>query len=384
MLCPEVWNFKAPGHRIELHAGKDNVIIGNNLKVDDVTSDDVKDAIKRPSDTISSHYFNHSVSVTFPNTSNIPESFNQIILEDSDYYRVDGLSAVDLINKEFIEAFVKKGELNLLTIGRRVDVDDLVAVLPTGHLLLSLVRASYQSLGIEGKPSYFERREPSRYVVRIDLKDEKLTPGKKYYERIQNSLDRLHKLKFDVILAWDPPEERVCPSSVAAWLEKRSYAVSVCRQRANKRIQLTANYIPMLEDGCNYDEFFEWLGLFSIDGNLTNNGQEAEYVSSYQCPKPREVVGQISYLQCTGFFTRRKLLKIHELFREYASARGETLPWCSLDVQGFADSPVSWGMKEHSYYMDGDNSYTIVLNPAKGSYVLRRCTSSNRKPKIKQ
>ena len=42
-------------------------------------------------------------------------------------------------------------------------------------------------------------------VVTIDLKDEKLTPGKKYYERIHNSLDKLLDLKFDVIVSWDPP-----------------------------------------------------------------------------------------------------------------------------------------------------------------------------------
>ena len=55
------------------------------------------------------------------------------------------------------------GALSLLSIGVRIDVDDVAAITPNGHLVLNLVRESYQQLGIEGKPTVFERKDYSRY-----------------------------------------------------------------------------------------------------------------------------------------------------------------------------------------------------------------------------
>lgn len=107
-------------------------------------------------------------------------------------------------------------------------------------------------------------------------------------------------------------------------------------------------------------------------------------MSSYKNSNPKMEVGQVQYLQFTGFFTRQKIEKIFNTLREYATANNETLPWCSLDVQGFADSPVSWGLKEHNFYTDGDNSYTFVLRPRDDGYILRKSLSSNNKPKITQ
>lgn len=37
------------------------------------------------------------------------------------------------------------------------------------------------------------------------------------------------------------------------------------------------------------------------------------------------------------------------------------LPWISLTVHGFDDSPVSWASHEHGFRDNGDNLYTFVL-----------------------
>lgn len=55
------------------------------------------------------------------------------------------------------------GELTLLSIKNKIDVDNVIAITPTGHLILSLLRDTYQKLGIEGKPTFFERKNYSRY-----------------------------------------------------------------------------------------------------------------------------------------------------------------------------------------------------------------------------
>jgi len=102
---------------------------------------------------------------------------------------------------------------------------------------------------------------------------------------------------------------------------------------------------------------------------------EDDYVNTYQCPSPLRYVGQMQYLQWTGFFTRQKIQEIYNVLKRYILSR-DTLPWISLDIQGFADSPISFDLKEHTFFTDGDNSYTIVFRP-KNKVVIRRNLSSN-------
>lgn len=83
----------------------------------------------------------------------------------------------------------------------------------------------------------------------------------------------------------------------------------------------------------------------------------------------------MQYLQWTGFFTRRKIQQAYDALKKYVLSRN-ALPWVSLDIQGFADSPISFNLREHMFFTDGDNSYTIVFRP-KGDAVVRRSLSSN-------
>lgn len=62
-------------------------------------------------------------------------------------------------------------------------------------------------------------------------------------------------------------EEKLCPSSVAAWFHNRGYSVSVCHVQPIRRTEYSLE-IPVLHDSYNLNNFFEWLGLFSVDGKL--------------------------------------------------------------------------------------------------------------------
>ena len=44
-----------------------------------------------------------------PDTINVSEVITDALNEDCDYYKVEDIHVCDLFNKEFIEAFVKKG-----------------------------------------------------------------------------------------------------------------------------------------------------------------------------------------------------------------------------------------------------------------------------------
>ncbi|XP_015603969.1 ribonuclease P protein subunit p40 [Cephus cinctus] len=360
MLCPEVWDFKAPQHYFKVeHAN----YLTKDLPV-----------------TIKTHYFNHSVSVVLPDTVSIPEDLPNSLLEDTDYYRIEALNTSELVCKEFIEAFIKKGELSLLSIGKKIDLHNSIAITPTGHLIISLVHEDFQKLGLEGTPSFFDRKVQTRHVVTIDLKEENFTPGKKNYERVRESLEKRLPEKFVAIVAWDPPDEKLCPSSIGAWFHSRGYSVSLCQQKFIRRSEYSIK-VPIIEEHANYDKLFEWLGVFSIGGDLVN-GKDGDYVNTYQCPEPAVLVGQVQYLQWTGFFTRKQIENIYKVLTNYTRTR-ERLPWSSLDVQGFEDCPVSWRLKEHTFTINGDNSYTMILQPS-GEYLLRTSLCSNNKSRAFQ
>jgi len=116
MLCPEVWNFEPPPHfTATLH-----------LDMIKLKKSDVPTVVKN-------HYFNHSVNNFFQNLASlqddtltirtlymqisvvlpdtvVPQNLYNCLLEDTDYYRINKLRVSDLLNMEFIEAFVKKGK----------------------------------------------------------------------------------------------------------------------------------------------------------------------------------------------------------------------------------------------------------------------------------
>jgi len=116
MLCPEIWNFEPPPHfTATLH-----------LDMIKLKKSDVPTVVKN-------HYFNHSVNNFFQNLASlqndiltirtlyiqisvvlpdtvVPQNLYNCLLEDTDYYRINKLRVSDLLNMEFIEAFVKKGK----------------------------------------------------------------------------------------------------------------------------------------------------------------------------------------------------------------------------------------------------------------------------------
>jgi ribonuclease P/MRP protein subunit RPP40 len=365
MLCPEVWNFSSPACNFKFRRGNFNEIK------------------EHCSDVIDLHYFNYLVSVVLPDTINVSEVITNALNEDCDYYKVEDIHVCNLINKEFIEAFVKKGLLTVLSDGTNIDTDDCVAVTPTGHLVLSLNRQTYQELGIDGKPSFFSRLKPNRYVVDLDLKEPHFTPGKKFYNRVQQQLRENTQLKFNLLMAWDPPEEKICPSSIAAYFASRGHKVLLCQPRFSRQVSYNVKvpeFFPDDGDDNSALELMEWLGAFSIGADL-NSGAADNYLNTYLCPLPTNEFGAAVLLQWTGYFTYSQIHRLFDELRKYVSQR-TSLPWVSLYVQGFADSPVSWGLKEHQFYTNGDNNYVLFLHPS-GSYLACSYISSNNRPKSK-
>ncbi|KAG5314887.1 RPP40 protein, partial [Pseudoatta argentina] len=350
MLCPETWNFEPLPHYTTI------------LHLDVMKNANAIELVK-------SHYFNHSISMVLPDTVTVPQNLHNCLSKDTDYYRINKLHVNDLLNIEFIEAFVKKGNCSTY----RKSVKSKCAQLLATHDC-----SNFPYIFLYKLLCFFFHCTST--VVRINLTNENFIPGKKNYERIRIALEERLTQKFDVIVSWDPPDISMCPSSIAAWFYARNYNVCLCCQKFSQKIKYSLT-IPTYEDTCNNTDidFFEWLGVFSIDGDLSTK-REDNYANTYQCPSPLIHVKQVQYLQWTGFFTRQKIQEVYNVLKQYVLSR-DTLPWISLDIQGFADSAISFDLKEHMFLTDGDNSYTIVFHP-KGKVVIRRNLSSNSKIKV--
>ncbi|XP_069694723.1 ribonuclease P protein subunit p40-like isoform X1 [Periplaneta americana] len=364
MLCPEVWKFSPSANNFKFKSGRfdEGKIQCSNL--------------------MDFHYYNHLVQVVLPDALSVPETIKNLLIEDCDYYVIEDVVINELINKEFIEAFVKKGQLTALSDGMKIDADDCVALTPSGELVLSLNKQTYQELGLEGRASIFSRVKQDRYVVILDLKKQHFTPGKKNYDRVCECLTNNARLNMNLLVTWKPPEERICPSSVAAYFSSRGYRVRQCEPKFVKQIAYNVR-VPVYNDSNNDEdalELMEWLGAFSIGADL-KEGDTGDFLNSYQYPLENVDVGAVVQMQWRGYFTASQIHALFDELRRYVSQRS-SIPWVSLYVQGFADSPINWGLKEHQFYTNGDNSYVIFLKP-NNRYLTCSYISPSKRPKSK-
>lgn len=149
MLCPEVWRFPAPSHEIVQKTGTVRLQLSGR--------DPIRNGIRV-------HPFNQSITVVLPDVSSIPVEL-ETALADSDHYLLRNVSLKSLINRTFIEGFVKLGKFYAVSFRTRLDTDDCVAVAPPGTLLLHLNKETFQTLGLEGQVSEFARKRNSKYAL---------------------------------------------------------------------------------------------------------------------------------------------------------------------------------------------------------------------------
>ncbi|KAG8319420.1 Ribonuclease P protein subunit p40 [Homalodisca vitripennis] len=102
------------------------------------------------------------VTVILPDTVLVPEELNTALTKDSEYYKVDQLPIHRFLDKQFINFFVKSGQLFALSVGTQLDTDDCAAATPCGHLVLNLRKDTYNTLGLQGTQSKFSTE---RYAV---------------------------------------------------------------------------------------------------------------------------------------------------------------------------------------------------------------------------
>ncbi|BFZ12765.1 hypothetical protein BsWGS_15804 [Bradybaena similaris] len=315
-------------------------------------------------------YFNHALTVIVPGVNVVPTPVVECF-SDQLAYRLHRLPLYRLIEMPFVQAFVKKGAVHMMSINTKLDTGDCVAVTPTGWLLLHLTKDTYEELGLEARKQTHSEKISDIYVVHINLLADHFRPGKKGYNRVMWCLkDRLN-LEFDFLVAWEPHDDSVCSSSMGVYFTEKCLKVERVGQEKTSRAftslpcpKIDATQPEGSEDGCHYQEVFEWMGAIACGIDMTSEGIGADsYTSTFTCPDPKYNCPRGCVFQVSGFITPRTVLKVWNALRDYTTCHPESLP-TSLTVHGFADSCVSYKLVPHQFYVSGDNIYSFLLLPA--------------------
>ncbi|PIK37595.1 putative ribonuclease P protein subunit p40 isoform X2 [Apostichopus japonicus] len=264
------------------------------------------------------------VEVMLPGCESLPDVIQDISPDLDSYYLVKRLPVVELVKEEFVKEILRKGHFTGISVGTRVDNHTVVAVLPSGHLILSVDKDLYQELGLSGKPSKYTGRNATRFVVEIDLFNANHSNGKKQYNRVLWSLkDRLN-LTFNFIFSWEPINEekvnfmqltRLWDKYVLEDLSIVSHTIQKTQTTVVPKLSHNQSLVSTPGDGQDVSSIYEYIGTISCDANQS--------------------------------FVKSDAL----------------VPWAALTVHGFDDSPVSWWRKEHGFHKNGCNLYTILILP---------------------
>ncbi|XP_022108715.1 ribonuclease P protein subunit p40-like isoform X1 [Acanthaster planci] len=343
---------------------------------------------------VKDHYFNHAVEICFPCCDLLPHAIQTSSPDLQDYLVIKQLPLAELTNANFIEKFVKTGRLYILSTGQNIDTHNVVAILPTGRLVLSVNKDTYQELGLEGKPSQFEKpRKVTKYCVEVNLVGESFCKGKRSYERVQWCFKERLDLTFDFLMAWQPNDQDQSLDLLSSFWSNK-YECRRARQR-HDHFQMRNQCVPVIDSSrlfphqykptqdpsltngssqgdsadevrsCDASEVYEWLGAVACQCNCT--GTSDDFVNTYQCPEPSQVSSAV-YHRWSGLITSETILHMLDVLRLEVQCRH--VPWAALTVHGFADSPVSWVNREHGFHKYGNNLYTFVIFPKEQRYWL--------------
>ncbi|XP_062385193.1 ribonuclease P protein subunit p40 [Sardina pilchardus] len=310
---------------------------------------------------VSKHFFNYKVSIVIPECASLPASIGGVINSFNSHYRVRDLPLYKLLEENIIEKVVKKGHFYALSYNTRIDEDNTIAFLPTGQLILSVDKDTYEQLGLEGKPSQYKHRKVLRYVVTVDLTDKLMSPGAKGHQRLMTSLKEWVPMKCDLLISCKMTAADGDGGALRTLLSQ--YSFEECRP-ALQTWTLKETPCPSLlssdlhgEKSCDPHHFLEWLGAVSMDISCDN--EASSFLSTYICPEPQSIMNQGILCSITGFLTPEDIYSLLLELRRYFD-EPKFASWLSMTVYGFMDSPVSWGTTEHGFLKGGENFYNFV------------------------
>ncbi|KYO35506.1 ribonuclease P protein subunit p40 isoform X1 [Alligator mississippiensis] len=308
------------------------------------------------------HAYNCRVSFLIPECGVLPEPLKSVTTDMGEYYLVKNLPLHELVAQEFISAFVKTGSCYALSYNTRIDQDNTAALLPTGKLILSVDKDTYEELGLQGRPSRYSGKKIMRYIITIDLTDSAFHSDSKKYKRVLWALRDKKPLEFDFLLSWH--HTGADGSTLMSYFSKHQIQahqpkITFSTLRNLQCPVLCSNELQgKPEESCSAQELFEWLG--AVFSNVELDNKSFSFVSTYCCPEPSTMMDQAYLCTITGFILPEKIIQLLDQLCAYFDDP-KLAQWVTLTVHGFADSPVSWRENEHGFQKGGENLYNFVV-----------------------
>uniref|UniRef100_A0A182MVH4 Uncharacterized protein n=1 Tax=Anopheles culicifacies TaxID=139723 RepID=A0A182MVH4_9DIPT len=312
------------------------------------------------------HPLKRMVSVVIP--ANEPQCLlgleSDFAVDSCTLYRVRKFPVMEMLRKEFAEAFIKRGTLYAVSSNASIQSEDCATITPAGELIMSLHYQAVQKL--QGNFNISVRsRNGLKSVIKIDLKS---SDARKQLKEAT--------LTFDMTLRWIPPDNKhftnneggtVRASSIAKYLRNIcNLDVEDVVAGCNKVLRYDEP-IPMMDvnnlssddtgqTSCTNDDLLEYIGMLALDCVT----MPIECVSSYMVDEPQQRTDTVSVFHREGLITSeeidRAVVRLAKLVDEC-----RTIPWVGLHVQGFPNVPLDFVNHGRSGVdWNYDSAYTMI------------------------
>lgn len=363
---------------------------------------------------VNSHFFAKRVECFFPGDGSSPQlkQCRELLSAPQYFYYTVRCPLKAILTQDFINRHIRtKGTHSFYALscpeefcgtgsvypGRECQAfSNRFAVLPSGKLVLSLDRDTYQQLGLEGTtPKYWKHSSSSsssnngdseRRVV-VDLSAPSFVPGKPLHDRVLWCLseERVSEVAFHccfINASTGAAEEIDFGEGITAEkktlslqeealkdvLQPRASALRVVPSTASKGMQSDVRSLHL------------WAGLLAVRADPVVNYRRHElsdfisvgdaHTSRRDDYLTRAGDETISYTRASGCSLVARgfvpsLTVARLLAAAVAAARAEG-SWNVILSWGFPNAPVSWGEgSEHSDFLGGDNNTIVFTGPEK-------------------
>ncbi|KAJ2714696.1 hypothetical protein H4R19_001590 [Coemansia spiralis] len=312
---------------------------------------------------LETHPFNHRLTIIAPiGAIGVEKVLGAHI---GSYFRIQ-LKLSDLIDPAFVANYVKDKELVALSADRLIDADDVFAIDGRGKLVLSLTKDTYEVLGLAGRPAAFPLKRGARFIVEIDLLDERMDPAKKHFQRVHARLAAVLDEPVDFVMA-------LCDAESGHTLNLDIPGATVCAPQVAAQT-LAGAAVPAIPDEflavqCQDDvwaeqaqDLFEWIGLAAAGAQALVPGAVDPEACTYCAPEP-SAMADLAVCSVTGFIPPRAIAAAVGALLAEAQATGAVFYVC---VWGHEDAPVSWGAAEHGFLTSGEHMCAQAYIPPQG------------------
>lgn len=117
---------------------------------------------------VEDHYFNHQIEICLPienNSKEFEKIMNQILEFEKDHFYYIGKTCLKDIVQDAYTHFQKGCQVYSISLSTQIDVSNTFVILPTGVLILSLTKDTYEKLGLQGRKGEFN----DKYIVEVNF-----------------------------------------------------------------------------------------------------------------------------------------------------------------------------------------------------------------------